>query len=127
MRGFLNLGEDLARALDGNAPAGLDTFQVGKRSRSRPARSCYRNRLAELIQYAPTTETVRPEPIADRAGLDHEVLHPRSLAGELAGEVPDQQGFTVFMISWKNPDRRGPRLSDGRLPYARGDGRRSRP
>ena len=33
-----------------------------------------------------------------------------------------EQGYTVFMISWKKPGPRGPRPRHGRLPHARRDG-----
>ena len=73
-------------------------------SPSRPGKVVYRNRLIELIQYAPATGEGAGRAGADRAGLDHEVLHPRPQRRTTrwcAGS--SQQGFTVFMISWKNP------------------------
>jgi polyhydroxyalkanoate synthase len=40
----------------------------------------------------------------DRAGLDHEVLHPRPESHATRWSYLVEQGFTVFMISWKNPE-----------------------
>ena len=62
-RGVGNLVEDCEQAATGGKPAGAERFVVGKTVAVTPGKVVYRNRLIELIQYAPATETVQAEPV----------------------------------------------------------------
>ena len=63
LRGALNCVEDWDRALGGKRPAGVDRFEVGRDVAITPGTVVLRNRLIELIQYAPATRTVLAEPV----------------------------------------------------------------
>jgi polyhydroxyalkanoate synthase len=62
-RGAANFIEDWQRLAAGNPPVGTEDFQPGRTVAVTPGKVVYRNRLIELIQYAPATEEVFVEPV----------------------------------------------------------------
>lgn len=105
VHGWQNLCSDWTRL----ASAGLGAvttgdFIVGETVATSRGKVVFRNRLIELIQYYPTTEKVHPEPVLIVPAwiMKYYILDlspQNSLVKYLTGE-----GFTVFMISWRNPD-----------------------
>lgn len=103
VRGWFNLTEDWERTAGGRRPAGTENFKVGTDVAVTPGKVIYRNRLIELIQYLPETDTVWKEPILIVPAwiMKYYILDlspHNSLVKYLVGK-----GHTVFIISWKNP------------------------
>lgn len=79
-------------------------FEVGKNVANTPGKVVFQNRLMQLIQYSPSTDTVYKAPLLVIPSWVNKYyildLSPKNSFVKWAIE----QGFTVFMVSWVNPD-----------------------
>jgi polyhydroxyalkanoate synthase len=84
----------------------VSAFEVGRNLAVTPGKVVYQNDIVQLIQYAPATETVHAVPMLIVPPWINkfyilDLTPPKSLIRYLVS-----QGFTVFVISWVNPDER---------------------
>jgi polyhydroxyalkanoate synthase len=101
--GWQNWFSDWKQLLSAGKPALDQDFVIGKTVATARGKVVFQNELIELIQYCPTTDKVHPEPILIVPAwiMKYYILDlspGNSLVKYLTGE-----GFTVFMISWRNP------------------------
>ena len=108
LRGLRNVLDDLERNDGRFAPrmSDEDHFTLGETIATTPGKIVFQNDLMQLIQYAPGTETVfrRPLLIVPPWINKYYVLDLRPKNSFVRWAV--SKGYTVFMISWVNPDER---------------------
>jgi polyhydroxyalkanoate synthase subunit PhaC len=103
LQGAQYLADDLQRMLRHEKPVGTDAFEPGKTVAVTPGEVVLRTRLAEVIQYRPTTDKVRAEPVLIIPAwiMKYYILDLRP-QNSLIKHLVDE-GFTVFALSWRNP------------------------
>lgn len=93
-----NDGELVVRLADESA------FELGVNIATTPGEVVFRNRMFELIQYTPVTETVHTTPL---------IIFPPWINKFYVLDLKEQnsmikwiteQGYTLFVVSWVNPD-----------------------
>jgi polyhydroxyalkanoate synthase len=135
LNGLKNLLDDLDHGKGRLAIRMTDmaAFRLGENVAVTPGKIVYQNDLMQLIQYEPTTETVKRRPLL--------IIPPWINKFYILDLRPDNsfvrwavaQGHTVFVISWVNPDehlaaktfadymREGPLAALGAIEMATGE------
>ncbi len=107
LQGLRNLVDDLEKGEGRITISMTDTsaFELGRNVAVTPGKVVYQNDLMQLIQYAPSTDTVRPRPllIVPPWINKYYVLDLKPKNSFIKWAVG--QGNTVFVISWINPDK----------------------
>ena len=110
VKGLDNLLTDIERGQgELSISQSADSFTVGENVATAPGKVVFRNRLIELLQYTPTTDTVYKRPLL--------IFPPWINKFYILDLQPENsfvrwltaQGYSVFVVSWVNP---GPDLAD---------------
>ena len=113
MRGLQQLAEDLKDSEHGLRPrqTDMDAFEVGGNVATAPGAVVHQTGVMQLIQYEPSTETVYRKPLLIVPPWINKfyILDLRSDNSFIRWAV--DRGYTVFVVSWVNPDESHAALS----------------
>jgi polyhydroxyalkanoate synthase subunit PhaC len=108
VQGMANLVHDMERSGDLLNISQTDTeaFEVGRNVATAPGKVVFQNEVMQLIQYAPATDKVFERPLL--------IVPPWINKFYILDLTPQKsfirfavsKGFTVFVVSWVNPDQR---------------------
>ena len=109
VRGLRQMLQDMKRG-DGElwiSQTDMNAFEVGKNIAVTPGSVVFQNDLIQLIQYAPATDQVRETPILFAPPWINKfyILDLNEKKSMIRWMVA--QGYTVFVISWRNPEAGG--------------------
>jgi poly[(R)-3-hydroxyalkanoate] polymerase subunit PhaC len=108
VQGMAHFVQDLEQSKDllRISQTDLSAFEIGRNLAVTRGKVVFQNELIQLIQYAPTTAVVYKRPLL--------IVPPWINKFYILDLVPEksfvkwavEQGFTVFLVSWVNPDAR---------------------
>ncbi len=106
--GMDNFARDLAQSGSMLKISQTDTsaFEVGRNVATTPGKVIFQNEIFQLIQYAPTTETVHAVPFVIVPPWINKFYILDLTAEKSFIKYVVGQGYTVFVVSWVNPDGR---------------------
>jgi len=108
VQGMANLAHDMDKSGDILSISQTDTeaFEVGRNIATSPGKVIFQNDIVQLIQYAPSTDSVYQRPLLIVPPWINKFyildLGPQKSFIRFAVS----KGFTVFVVSWVNPDTR---------------------
>jgi polyhydroxyalkanoate synthase len=109
VQGMTNLAHDIEGSsgdLVNISQTDVKAFEVGRNVATAPGKVVFQNELVQLIQYSPSTDTVHERPLLIVPPWINkfyilDLTVPKSFIRYMVGK-----GFTVFVVSWVNPDQR---------------------
>lgn len=107
VRGLERLLEDMEQSADVLKVCMTDenAFHIGDNIATTPGKVIFRNRMFELLQYQPVTETVHRTPLLIVPPWVNKYYILDLHEGNSFVRWAVAQGHTVFMLSWVNPSR----------------------
>jgi polyhydroxyalkanoate synthase subunit PhaC len=103
LRGVRNFGLDLSHNQGIPRSVAPGAHEVGRNLAMTPGAVVHRNEVCELLQYSPTTDSVRERPVVIVPPQINKYYVMDLAPGRSFVEYAVARGFQVFAVSWKNP------------------------
>ncbi|MEZ5908886.1 MAG: class I poly(R)-hydroxyalkanoic acid synthase [Hyphomicrobiaceae bacterium] len=108
VKGMHNLAADMERSGDllKISQTDVGAFEVGRNIAVTPGKVVFQNDVLQLIQYTPTTDKAFARPLLIVPPWINKFYILDLTAEKSFIKFAVDQGFTVFVVSWVNPDER---------------------
>ena len=108
VKGMVNLEADVEKSDDllKISQTDVSAFEVGVNIATSKGKVVFENELIQLIQYSPTTDQVHERPLLIVPPWINKYYILDLAPAKSFIKYAVEQGFTVFIVSWVNPDER---------------------